>query len=165
MTQSWNIIKKVHFETILAKSDFSRKIWLSLFCVYWPLTSCKKSEKTNEPILRKIGDGQTDWRTDWQTDRQPWIHRTLPPKVGVQNDPKVTRNNSEVTQMTQRWLKVTQNDLTWYKLNRNDPKVTQNDSKVIQNDPKVTKRDQNEPTWYKRDPTWHRRDTKWAQND
>ena len=39
----------------------------SLFSLYGPLTSCKKSEKTNDTILRKTPDRRTDWRTDWQT--------------------------------------------------------------------------------------------------
>ena len=45
----------------------------SVFCTYGPLTSCKKSEKTNEPILRKVRHGQTDRRTDWQKQ----FYRTL----------------------------------------------------------------------------------------
>ena len=32
----------------------------SVFIIYGPLTSCKKSEKNNEPILRKASDRQTD---------------------------------------------------------------------------------------------------------
>ena len=40
---------------------FPKNPALSLFYVYGPLTSCKKIEKTNEPILRKtVTDGQTD---------------------------------------------------------------------------------------------------------
>ena len=43
------------FGQIWAKPDFFPKNRaLSLFCVYGPLTSCKISEKTNEPILRKV---------------------------------------------------------------------------------------------------------------
>ena len=38
---------------------------LSLFSVYGPLSSCRKSEKTNDPILRKTLEGRTDrGRTD-----------------------------------------------------------------------------------------------------
>ena len=39
----------------------------SLFRYYNDLTSCKKSEKTNERFLRKTPNGQTDGRTDGQT--------------------------------------------------------------------------------------------------
>ena len=39
----------------------------SLFTDYGPLTSCKKSEKTNDPIPRKTPNGQTDGQTDRQT--------------------------------------------------------------------------------------------------
>ena len=45
----------------------------SLFIIYGPLTSWKKSEKSNEPILRKVRDGRTDWLTDWRTDRSDFI--------------------------------------------------------------------------------------------
>ena len=40
------------------------------------------SEKTDDPILRKLGDGRTDGRldgpTDGRTDKQEWFHRMLP---------------------------------------------------------------------------------------
>ena len=41
--------------------------------LYSPLTSCTVSQKTLEPILRKVGNGQTDRLTDGRD----WIHRTL----------------------------------------------------------------------------------------
>ena len=43
------------------------------------LSSCTISEKTNDPILRKLSDARTDRKTDGQTgtDRQEWFHRTL----------------------------------------------------------------------------------------
>ena len=34
------------------------------------LSSCKISEKTNDPILRKLSDAWTDRQTDRQTDKQ-----------------------------------------------------------------------------------------------
>ena len=40
---------------------FPKNPALSLFYVYGPLTSCKKIEKTNEPILRTLRHRQTDW--------------------------------------------------------------------------------------------------------
>jgi len=45
----------------------------SVFIIYGPLTSCKKSEKTNEPILRKVRCWQTDRQTDWLTDGSNFI--------------------------------------------------------------------------------------------
>ena len=39
---------------------FPKNPALSLFYIYGPLTSCKKLEKTNEPILRTFRHGQTD---------------------------------------------------------------------------------------------------------
>ena len=38
------------------------------------LSSCTTSEKTNDPILRKLSDGQTEGQADGQTD---WFHRTM----------------------------------------------------------------------------------------
>ena len=47
---------------------FPKNRALSLFSLYGPLTSCKKSEKTNETILRKtVTDRQTDRQTDGRT--------------------------------------------------------------------------------------------------
>ena len=55
---------------------FPKNRALSLFYVYGPLTSCKKIEKTNEPILRTLRHGLTD--------RRHWIHRTFTPETWVQ---------------------------------------------------------------------------------
>ena len=41
------------------------------------LLSCTISEKTNDPILRKLSDGWMARRTDWHTDREEWFHRRL----------------------------------------------------------------------------------------
>ena len=53
----------------------------SLLTLYGPLTSCKRSEKVNEPILRKLGDRLTDW----QTDGRDWIHRTTGGPKSIQS--------------------------------------------------------------------------------
>ena len=53
------------FGTFLLKFEkyISRKNRVpSLFRIYSPLTSCKKSEKTNVPILRKTFHGRTNER-------------------------------------------------------------------------------------------------------
>ena len=63
---------------------FSKNRALSLFYIYGPLTSYKKLEKTNEPILRTLHHWLTDRQTDWQTDRRHWIHRTFTPETWVQ---------------------------------------------------------------------------------
>ena len=47
---------------------FPKNPALSLFYIYGPLTSCKKSEKTNEPIPRTLRYARTDGRTDARTD-------------------------------------------------------------------------------------------------
>ena len=41
------------------------------------LSSCTISEKTNDPILRKLSDGQTDRQTDGRTDESDFIGRCL----------------------------------------------------------------------------------------
>ena len=38
----------------ISKSSFFKNLALSLFYLYSPLTSCKKSEKSLEPFLRKL---------------------------------------------------------------------------------------------------------------
>ena len=45
---------------------------LSLLSLYAPLTSCKISKKSKEPIQRKVGYGQTD-RPDGQIDSTEFI--------------------------------------------------------------------------------------------
>ena len=41
------------------------------------LSSCTILEKTNDSILRKLSEGQTNWQTDRGTDRLQWFHRLL----------------------------------------------------------------------------------------
>ena len=53
---------------------FRRKIRLSCTTIHRPLTTCWVSEKTNQPIPRKLPNG----RTEGQKDGQNPIHRTLP---------------------------------------------------------------------------------------
>ena len=45
----------------------------SLFCIYGPLTSCKKSEKSLEPISVTLCHWQTDKLTNWLTDWLTWV--------------------------------------------------------------------------------------------
>ena len=53
---------------IWAEREFFRKIELSFFFPYGPLNSCKKSEKSFEPIPRTcVAGGRTDGRTDGRT--------------------------------------------------------------------------------------------------
>ena len=58
MMQFWEKSQKPHFWAFLALFGqiriFVKNRAPSLFCTYGPLTSCKKSEKSNEAILRKI---------------------------------------------------------------------------------------------------------------
>ena len=52
---------------------FPKNRALSLLSVYGPLTSCKITEKTNEPIQRKVRYGRTNRRTDGRMDRDEFI--------------------------------------------------------------------------------------------
>ena len=42
----------------------------SVTVYYGQLSSCSISEKANDPILKKLSDGQTEGRADGQTDGQ-----------------------------------------------------------------------------------------------
>ena len=54
-----------HFLPNLGKMRiFPKKRALSLLSLYESLTWCKRPEKTNERILRKVCYGNTDWETD-----------------------------------------------------------------------------------------------------
>ena len=64
------------FLVIFAWIGFFQKYWaLSCLSPYGPLTSNKVSEKTKEPILRKLLERRMD---RWRTDGQTLIQRTLP---------------------------------------------------------------------------------------
>ena len=57
---------------------FSKSLALP-FARYHGKTNGKKSEKTNNPILRESSDGRTDGQTDGQarrTDGREWFYRT-----------------------------------------------------------------------------------------
>ena len=54
--------------------NFFRKIRFSCTTIHRPLTPCWVSEKTNQPIPRKLPNGRTEGQKDGQTP----IHRTLP---------------------------------------------------------------------------------------
>ena len=45
-------------------------MYWSIAIYHGQLSSYKKSEKTNDPILRKFSDGRMDGQTDGQTDGQ-----------------------------------------------------------------------------------------------
>ena len=61
-----------HFLPNLGKTGiFSKNRAPSLLHLYGPLTSYKRTEKTNEPISRKTGDGCTD--SNGRTDSSEFI--------------------------------------------------------------------------------------------
>ena len=66
------------FAQIWAKTSFPRKKGCVSFRYSNYLQPCQKSEETNEPLLRKT--------PNWQTDRQRWLYGTLR-KTGVQQYP------------------------------------------------------------------------------
>ena len=56
---------------------FFKNLASSVTRYHGQLSSCKISEKTNDPILRKFTGGQMDGRTDRQADGRERFHRTL----------------------------------------------------------------------------------------
>ena len=54
----WPIFPKLRF--------FLQNRFPSLFTIYGPLTSCKKSETSYDPVPVTLGYWLTDTRTDWQ---------------------------------------------------------------------------------------------------
>ena len=67
------------FLVIFAQRGFFHKsLVLSHTTIYGPLTPCWVSEKTNEPIQRKLMDRQKDRRKD----RQILFYNTLPTQAG-----------------------------------------------------------------------------------
>ena len=62
---------------------FPKNPALSHTTIYGPLTPCQVSEKTNEPILRKLTDRWKDGRMEGQTGR-PYFIGPLQPRLGVQ---------------------------------------------------------------------------------
>ena len=67
------------FQSFLPDGDFFQKSSSATHNYIWTETPCQVSEKTNEPIPRKL---QTDRRTDGRTDGQTLFYRTLPTKSG-----------------------------------------------------------------------------------
>ena len=62
-----------HLAQIGAANFFKKNLTPSDTRYYGQLSWYTISEKTNDPILRKLSDGQTDG----QTDRREWFHRVL----------------------------------------------------------------------------------------
>ena len=58
-------------------NSFFKNLGLSVTRYHGQLSSCTISEKTNNPILRKLSDGRTDGQTDGQTSRLERFHRML----------------------------------------------------------------------------------------
>ena len=60
---------------IWAAKSFFQNLALSVTRYHGQLSSCTKSEESNDPILRKFSDDRTDGRTDGQTDESDFIRR------------------------------------------------------------------------------------------
>ena len=72
-TWFWPIWPKFGLPFYLFIFFFFKNLAPSFTRCHGQLSSCTISEKTNDPILGKLSDGQTDRQTDWQE----WFHRTL----------------------------------------------------------------------------------------
>ena len=64
-----------HLDQIRAIKMFFTNLTPSVTICDGQLSSCAISEKTNDPILRKISDGWTDRWTDRQTDKSDFMGR------------------------------------------------------------------------------------------
>ena len=62
-----------HFWSFLPDGDFFQKIRLSRTTIYGPLTTYLVSEKTNEPIPRKLTDRRKEGQKDGRTDKPYFI--------------------------------------------------------------------------------------------
>ena len=76
MNQTWENGKKPSFGPNFGLPIFFFKnLASSVTSCYGQLSSCIISEKTNDPILRKLNDRQSDGRTGRQMDR--WMDRQM----------------------------------------------------------------------------------------
>ena len=80
-----------HFWSYLPDGDFFKKIRLCHTIIYGPLTPCYVSEKTNEPIPRKL----TDRRKDGRADEQTLFYRTFPAEAGGPITAKKTKEKKK----------------------------------------------------------------------
>ena len=86
--QTWENGKKPNLDLILANLAqimaaklFFAKSGSSVTRCHGQFSSCTTSEKTIDPIFRKLSDGRadghTEGQTEGQTDGQEWFHTTL----------------------------------------------------------------------------------------
>ena len=98
MNQTWENGKKTSFGPDFSPFDpnsgcqifFFKKLAVSFTRCYGQLLSCTISEKTDDPILRKLSDGRTDRQTDksdfigrcpTNVERLIFIRRSIPKKL------------------------------------------------------------------------------------
>ena len=77
MNQTWENGEKPSFGPDFGSRPpyfFFKNLALSVTRYHGQLP-CIISEKTNDPILRKLGDRRTNWQTDEQTDESEFIGR------------------------------------------------------------------------------------------
>ena len=88
-TSFWSWFRPVGPKFVPPNFFFLKNLALSVTRYHGQLSLCTISEKTNNPVLKKLGngrrdgrtdgraDGRTDGRRDIQTDGREWFHRTL----------------------------------------------------------------------------------------
>ena len=81
-----------HFWSYLPDGDFFKKTRLCHTIIYGPLTPCYVSEKTNEPIPRKL----TDRRKDGRADEKTLFYRTFPAEAGGPITAKKTKEKKMI---------------------------------------------------------------------
>ena len=63
----------VYLAPIQTTNFFFKNLAFSVTRYHSQLSSCTISEKSNDPIERKLSDGQTDKQTDGETDESDFI--------------------------------------------------------------------------------------------
>ena len=113
MTKFSNKFKKPYsgpvfglFSPFFGQKKYFQKSALSRIIRHGPLTPCRVSEKTNEPIPRKLLDRRTEGRKDGQT----LIHRTL---LAMAGGPKSdffeqwqNQKQLQTMEMSEVWLDI-----------------------------------------------------------
>ena len=68
------------------KNFFFKNLASSVTRYNGQISSCTISDKTNDPILRKLRDGRTERRADRRTDGKSDFMDAVPPKFSVQQE-------------------------------------------------------------------------------
>ena len=83
----------------ISKSSFFKNLALSLFYLYSPLTSCKKSEKSLEPLLRKLHYQPTNQATNYYQQHRSY-RSSLTPVQKIYENIQVTSEVKHIGELS-----------------------------------------------------------------